>query len=172
MGGLTRMRRKPRRAISILATVGLLAGLLAITVSASAFAAGPTGCLVMNTTLGISYDAARAGETLPITGSCGGYRAGHWVSSDPAAASVPSQGSGGYRAGHWVATNPAAASVPSQGSGGYRAGHWVATNPAAASVPSQGSGGYRAGQWVATNPAAASVPSQGSGGYRAGHWVP
>jgi hypothetical protein len=125
MGGLTRMRRKLRRAISFLATVGLLAGLLTFTVSTSAFAAGPTLCLVMSATQGTSYDAARAGDTLTVTGSCGGYRAGHWVATNPAPASVPSQGSGGYRAGHWVSSDPAAASVPSQGSGGYRAGHWV-----------------------------------------------
>jgi len=126
MGGFTRMRRKPLRAISILATAGLLAGLLAPTISTSAFAAGPTGCLVLNTTLGISYEAARAGDTLTVTSSCGGYRAGQWVASGPAAATAPSRSSGGYRAGQWVASGPAAATAPRRSSGGYRAGHWVA----------------------------------------------
>ena len=105
--------------VAILATVGLLAGLPAITVSTSVFAANPPGCLVMTQSL------SHVGDTLMVTGCSGGYRAGHWVSSAPAAATASSQGSGGYRAGHWVSSAPAAATASSQGSGGYRAGHWV-----------------------------------------------
>jgi hypothetical protein len=107
--------------VAILATVGLLGGLLAVTVSAPVFAADPSGCLVLSMTQGLSQAAGT-----PTTAGCsGGYRAGQWVSSAPAAASVSSQGSGGYRAGQWVSSAPAAASVSSQGSGGYRAGQWV-----------------------------------------------
>jgi hypothetical protein len=109
------------RGVAILATVGLLGGLLAVTVSAPVFAADPSGCLIMSTTQSLSQVAG----TPTIAGCSGGYRAGRWVSSAPAAASVPSQGSGGYRAGRWVSSAPAAASVTSQGSGGYRAGQWV-----------------------------------------------
>jgi hypothetical protein len=43
-----------RPGVAILATVGLLGGLLAFTVSAPAFAADPSGCVVMSVTGSLS----------------------------------------------------------------------------------------------------------------------
>jgi hypothetical protein len=105
--------------VAILATACLLAGSLGITVSTPVFAADPSGCLMMSMIAGVPD----VGRTPTVAGCGGGYRAGQWVSSAPAAATVSSQ-RGGYRAGQWVSSAPAAATVSSQ-RGGYRAGQWV-----------------------------------------------
>jgi len=131
MGGSTTSRRAPRRRASMIATVGLVAGLLSATAATSAFAAGPLGCLINGAT---GNGTTGSGLQVAINGAgsgCGGYRAGHWVTSlTPGGAPNGSSGplGGGYRAGHWVASlTPGGA--PNGGSGplggGYRAGHWV-----------------------------------------------
>jgi len=83
MSGFSDVRRITRRVVSILATVGLLSGMLAVT-SGPASAAGPRTCSVENTTLPASYTgvtgsvlqtaihAARSGDTLAVRGTCVG----------------------------------------------------------------------------------------------------
>jgi hypothetical protein len=84
MGGFRSARLRSRRAGSILATVGLVAGMLVVTASASARDGANTTCRVTNTTLGITYngttgsglqaalDAAGSGDTVRVAGSCVG----------------------------------------------------------------------------------------------------
>jgi len=148
MGGSKSSRRITRRLASMAATVGLVAGLLAVTVSTSALAAGPLGCVVTNATRGISYNGATAsgfqaaidgagvGDALTVTGPCaralgGGYRAGRWVTSATLGGALsgnPGALGGGYRAGHWATSatlGGALSGNPGALGGGYRAGHWV-----------------------------------------------
>ena len=73
MGSATRERRTPRRMLSILATLGLMAGVFTITASsASATACLATDGVASSSNLQTIIDGALTGDTIRVKGTCVG----------------------------------------------------------------------------------------------------